>query len=72
MPIERLDPRQQLLIIPQRDQHLTLVPDRLLQDREGSLGDFPFFQLADLAFVQLGFGDVEVLTVERRWMWVIG
>ena len=63
MPIKRLDTRQQLLVVSQRDQHLTLVPHRLLQHRQGSLRDLVLFQLADLGFVQFGLGDVGVLTV---------
>jgi hypothetical protein len=62
MPIKRLDPRQQLLVVAQRDQHLGLVPDRLLEDREGALGNLVFLQLANLGFVELGLGDVDVLT----------
>lgn len=33
MPIKRLDPRQQFLVIPQTNQDLGLIPDSLLEDR---------------------------------------
>lgn len=63
MPIKRLYPRQQLLVVSQTDQYLRLISDGLLEDREWTLGDFVFFQFTDLRFVQFGPWDVGVLTV---------
>jgi hypothetical protein len=33
VPVKRLDPRQQLFIVSERDQDLALIPDRLLEHR---------------------------------------
>jgi hypothetical protein len=62
MPIKRFDPRQQLLVVPQTNQDLTLIPNCLLEDREWSLRDFIFLQFPDLGFVKFGTGNVGVLT----------
>ncbi len=62
MPIKRLHPRQQLLVIPQRYQDLTLISDRLLEDGEGTLRDLVLLKFPDLGFVELGFRDIGVLT----------
>jgi hypothetical protein len=39
VPIKSLDPRQQFLVISQRDQHLSVVSNRLLEDGQRSLAD---------------------------------
>jgi hypothetical protein len=62
MPIKRFHPRQQLLVVPQTNQDLTLIPNCLLEDREWSLRDFIFLQFPDLGFVKFGTGNVGVLT----------
>jgi len=62
MPIESFHPCQQLLVVPQRDEDLGLVSDGLLQDGEWALGDLVVLELSNLGLVQLGFGNVCVLT----------
>lgn len=63
MTVKRLDTTQELLVIPQRDQDLTVVADSLLQHRKRSLGNLPLLQLANLSLVELRLGDGSVLTV---------
>lgn len=40
MPVERLDTRQQLPVVPYRDQDLGVASDGGLEDREGPRGEF--------------------------------
>lgn len=40
MPVERLDARQQLPVVPYRDQDLGVASDGGLEDREGPCGEF--------------------------------
>ena len=63
MPVKRLDAAEQLFVVSKRDEHLALVPHRLLEHRQRALADLVLLQLADLRLVQLGLGDVGVLTV---------
>jgi hypothetical protein len=70
MPIKSFNPSQQFLIIPQTDQNLRLIPNGLLQDREGTLRDFIFFKFTNLAFVQFRFWYVCVLTTMSAWLGV--
>jgi hypothetical protein len=62
MPIKSLDPRQQLLVISQRDQHLGVVSNRLLEDGQWSLADLVFLECSQLSLIQLRFWDMDVLT----------
>ena len=63
MPVKRLDASEKLFVVSQRDENLALVAHGLLQHRQGPLGDFVLFELADLRLVELGLGDVGVLAV---------
>lgn len=65
--VESLDSGQQLLVVPQRDEDLGLISDSLLEDGEGALGDLVLLQFTDLRLVELGFGDVLVLTRISDW-----
>jgi len=40
MTIKRLDPCQELFVVPQRDQDLGLISDRLLENGQRTLRDF--------------------------------
>jgi hypothetical protein len=62
MPIKRLHSCQQLLVVPQTDQNLRVVPYSLLQDRERSLRDLLLLQLLDLALVHIRLAHVGELT----------
>ena len=68
MPVECFDPSQELLVVAKRDEHLALIPDGLLQDRQWALRDFVFFQLSNLCLVQLRLRYVLVLTGTERMM----
>jgi hypothetical protein len=62
MPIKSFDPRQQLLVISQRDQHLGVISNRLLEDGQRSLTDLVFLECSQLSLIQLGFWNMHVLT----------
>jgi len=68
VPIKSLDPRQQLLVISQRDQHLGMISNRLLEDGQWSLADLVFLERSQLSLIQLGFWDVYVLTGTASWL----
>lgn len=68
MPIERLYARQQLPVVPERDEDLRVVAHALLQHGQRSLGRLVLLQLANLSLVELRLGRVDVLTVEREDM----
>lgn len=59
MPVESLDPTEQLLVVPEGDEDLCVVPDGSLQDGERTLGNLVLFKLSDLELGQLGFWQVE-------------
>lgn len=62
VPVKCLHPSQQLLVIPQTDQDLRVVPYTLLQDRQRALRHLELFQLPDLSLIQVGLVHVRVLT----------
>lgn len=43
-----------------------MVPDCLLQDRQRSLANLVLLQSTQLSLIELGFWDVNVLTVDKR------
>ena len=53
---------KELFVVAKGDEDLCVVTDGLLEDGEGALRDFVLLELADLGLVQLGLGDVDVLT----------
>lgn len=63
MPIEGLHARQQFFVIAQRDENLCVVADSLLQHGQRPLADFVLLERTELALVELGFGYMDVLTV---------
>jgi len=62
MPIERLYTGEKFFIVSQRDENLSVIADRLLQNGQWSLTDFMFFKLPYLSFVQLRLGNMRKLT----------
>jgi hypothetical protein len=50
--IKSLYTSEKLFVIPQRNQDLGMVADRLLQNRKGPLADFVLLQLAQLGLVE--------------------
>ena len=65
MPVKGFHACQQLLVVPEGDEDLRMVPHGLLQHRERSLADLVFFKRAKLALIQLGFWDMNVLTAAQ-------
>lgn len=61
MPVKRLDPAQQLLVVPERDEDLGIVSDGRLENGERALGDFVLFELTNLELGEFGLGKVEEL-----------
>lgn len=61
VPIKGLDPRQQFLVVSQRDQHLGMVPNRLLEDGQRSLADLMLLECSQLSLIQLRFWNMQVL-----------
>lgn len=51
MSVKRLDTSKQLFIVSQRNQDLRVIPDSLLQNRQRSLGNFVFLELAELCLI---------------------
>ena len=62
MSIECLYTGQKFFIVSQRDENLSVIADRLLQNRQWSLTDFMFFKLPYLSFIQLRLGNMRKLT----------
>lgn len=71
MAVKSFYTREELFVVAKGDEDLGVVADGLLEDGEGALGDFVLFELANLGLVQLGFGDVDVLT-ERMQRVLVG
>ena len=64
MPIESLHSTQQLLVVPEGDEDLSVVSNRSLEDRERSLGNLILLELTDLLVGKFGLGKVEQFTAE--------
>lgn len=64
--IERFDSREELLVVAEGDEDLSMVTNRLLEDGEGTLRDLVLLELSDLRLVQFGLWDVDVLAVESE------
>jgi hypothetical protein len=58
MPVESLDPSEQLAIIPQTDEDLIVILHRRLKNTEWAVVEFK-----DLEFGELGFGQFAFWTV---------
>lgn len=65
MPVKGFHACQQLLVVPKGDEDLRMVPHGLLQHRERALADLVFFERAELALIQLGFWDMNILTAVK-------
>jgi len=65
MAVEGLDPAEELLVVPERDEHLGVVADRLLEDRERALRDLVLVELPDLVLRELGARGREELAGRR-------
>ena len=63
VPVKRLHARKQLFVVPQGDEHLRVIPDGLLEDGQGALADLVLLERTQLSLVELGLGNVYVLTV---------
>jgi len=64
VPIESLHSTQQLLVVPEGDEDLSVVSNRSLEDRERSLGNLILLELTDLLVGKFGLGKVEQFTAE--------
>lgn len=53
MSVKRLYTSEELLVVPQGDEHLSVVPDCLLQHRQRALADLMLFESAKLSLVEL-------------------
>ena len=59
MPIEGLDPREQLAVVAAGDEHLRVRADGRLQDRERAGSEFVFFELSDFIFANGKWEEME-------------
>lgn len=66
MPVKSLDASEKLAVVSERDENLGVVANGLLEDGKRTLADLVLLQLPDLALVQFGLWDVDVLTVRAR------
>ena len=66
VPIKRFHPCQQLLVISQTDQDLSVVPDALLKYRQRTLRDLLLLQFLDLTLVHIRLAHVGELTVDDQ------
>lgn len=65
MPIKGLYTRQQLFVVAKGYEDLCVVSYRLLENGERALADLMLLQLPQLGLVELGFWNVDVLTVVK-------
>lgn len=66
MPVKGLYTRQQLFVVSKRDEDLSMVSYRLLENGERALTDLMLLQLSQLGLVELRFWDVDVLTTAMQ------
>lgn len=62
VPIKRLHPRQELFVVSQRNEDLSVITDRLLQNRQGPLADLVLLELPQLRLIELRSRGVGELT----------
>jgi hypothetical protein len=63
MTVKCLHARKKFFVVAERDEHLCMVAYCLLEDRKWALTDFVFLKRTKLRLVELGLGNVNVLTV---------
>lgn len=59
MAIERLDPREELPVVPARDEDLVVRANRGLEDAERTCAEFIFLELGDFVLAVLGVSNTQ-------------
>lgn len=64
MSVKRLHTRQKLLVVPQGDEDLMVIPNCLQQYRQRTLRDLLLLELSNLSFIKFRLRDIGQITTE--------